>query len=125
MKKGQQAWLVRDWNRRSTVHVQKITIMSLGKVQGTARVHQADGSDRWYNMHIFPKQIGVELFPIDVDIATLAQEMAVRQRAKYIQHYADQAQHYHELGDASDRYFVSIKKDCEAVMNEAPTVIYR
>jgi hypothetical protein len=122
IEKGAEVWMLLDWNHRATVSVRRLTVQSFGKEQGTATYSEGN---KFLKCRIYPSDVGKSLFHVaDVDdIDTFALAMAVQNKAKRLTHYVDKAHWYCE--SSSKGYHESMKKDCEAVIAEAPAIIYR
>jgi len=121
-KKGDVVWSIVNWNGKSTVAVEKLTIQSWGKVQGTASSVK-DGKMTKHQIYINQAK---HLFLVsDVeDIASFALEIAVQQKAEHIKHYVDCAHYAYVRDDERDSYFNHIKNLCQEIIDEEPTVIY-
>lgn len=129
IKKGTEVWYISEWNSRATILVRRLVVTSWGKEQGTAVSHE-NGKPVRHRLYTNPKQpfnhLG-RIIPVSdlPDPEKEAMRRAVIMKAKNIKHYSDLAHHHSNDKSIRDGYFEWIKSECEKVMAEEPTVIYR
>jgi hypothetical protein len=123
-KKGDVVWSIQNWNSRATVYVRKLTIQSWGKQRGTASSVQ-DG--QMIKHQIYVGQDDHLFLASDVeDINSFALDVAAKQKLKEID-WCRNAVHHHYVGagnNAFDSYFKKVNSDCQAIMDEEPTVLF-
>ena len=124
-KKGDVVWRIAGWDSKATVSVKKLTIQSWGKRQGTAT--SVDNGEFVRSQFYVNQADDLYLASEVEDINAFALEVAKNYKAKNIQWCANAA-HHHYVGagsNAFDSYFISIKKQCEEVIIEEPTVLFK
>lgn len=126
IKKGTEIWYFGPWNDRATVYVRRLTVTSWGKEQGTA-VCTEDGKPvqhRFYTNPDKPYNQCSRVIPVTdmPDPMPEAMRRAVQQKADNLKAHINRIHHYC-LDDRTDTgYFVSMKKGCQALLDEEPAV---
>ena len=121
-KKGDVVWSIAQYDRNATVSVNKLTIKSFGKVQGTASSIK-DG--KMINTQIYAKHCDHLFLASDVEnIEEFAIKIAGQLKAKKIQHYVDCAHYAYDRNETYDNYYFKIKKDCQELMESEPKAIF-
>lgn len=122
-KKGDVVWSITDWNHKATVSVNKLTIKSWGKVQGTASLVE---NGKMINSQIYVKWADHLFLASDVEnIEEFALEIAKQIKAKHIKHCLECVHWAYARNESSDGYYKAIKEKCQAIMDEEPKVILR
>lgn len=114
-KKGDEAFKIKSWDDRGVFYVERVTIQSWGKKQGTA-TRQVNGKSLKAQIYIVHE--GNWYFPATIDAEAKALELA----AVYIQEEMERAEYrltnpaYHQP---------SAQEDLEYFSTAQPAVIFR